>query len=44
MRALWTAVVLLALGVGDAGAGVLDRARDTGELRSAFAPTPSHSR
>ena len=36
MRALWTAVVLLALGVGDAGAGVLDRARESGELRIAY--------
>ena len=36
MRALWTAVALLALGVGDAGAGVLDRARESGELRLAY--------
>ena len=36
MRVLWTAVALLALGVSDAGAGVLDRARESGELRLAY--------
>ena len=36
MRVLWTAVALLALGVSDAGAGVLDRAKETGELRIAY--------
>jgi ABC-type amino acid transport substrate-binding protein len=36
MRVLWTAVALLALGVSDAGAGVLERARESGELRLAY--------